>query len=197
MSEFVTKAELKKALKEYVKNQDFKDHRRDKIGKHHSSIKTDIKENEQRVVLLEGDMNNVDEKLEIHDARLTALEEGGSNGNGGGEYPALVYNLDTLIQFVKVELGDDAHKVYPEKKIPAARVRDALAQRYPEIARLNDDPIGNGYTASEHKHRDAFWNYPQNTIIDFVKGSSASGSLLNKDGSSNSLQWARQPITPW
>lgn len=138
-------------------------------------------------------------KLEWSVTKKEPPDNGG--GGGGGTIPpgiqipssppSAVYDKNSLLNFALWKLKEKCFVHYSEKKIPAAIVRDSLAEMYSDIKRLNDDPIGNGYTASEHKHRDAFWVVSQKTIIDFVTGSSAPGKLYY------SLGWGRQPITPW
>lgn len=170
----------------YVTRQEFRDHKRDKKMKHHFRMKKTLAENAQISMMNYALIDELTEQIKALEKRVKILE-----GGGNGDYPPEVNDLATLKQFVLAELGQDAYKPYEEKKIPAAIIRDALAARYRHIARLNDDPIGNGYTAPEHKHRDAFWHYGQDTIIDFVKGSSDPGAIFD------SLQWARETETPW
>lgn len=131
---------------------------------------------------------------------------------GGGEIPDFEYptaaptfvgSKSELRLFTLWHLREDAFRKYGEKKEPGARVRDKLASMYSHIARLNDDPLKNGYSAGYNSHRDAFYIWGDSKgytgIIDFIAGSSAPGSLLhtnNPTGSGN-LMWLHQEIPPW
>lgn len=126
---------------------------------------------------------------------------GGGDGGGGqdksdpGVYPATppsdVTNVDTLRTFTAWYLKSDAWKNYHEKKIPAAMVRDKLAQMYSNIVRLNDGEAHPGYYRTDDRHRDAIFLLDKGIIIDFVRGSSDPGAIYP------SLMWLYQPITPW
>ena len=143
---------------------------------------------------------------------VTKKEPPDPGGGGGGDIPDIEYptapptfvgGRSALRLFTLFELREKAFIKYGEKKIPGAWVRDGLAERYSNIARLNDDPLKNGYRASEDRHRDAFYIWGDDGgwtgIIDFISGSSAPGSLLfsSSPTSYGNLMWLHQSIPPW
>lgn len=122
-------------------------------------------------------------------------DNGGDDGGGGDDnnnLPDDVINLSTLQQFIKVR--------YPTESVTwqdagsfrtlIMRLRDDLAATYPNIERVNDQGSRYGYTAPDEKHADVIYLISTAQVIDFARGSTEGGVLVDK------LQWV-SVAPPW
>lgn len=171
------------------------------LGKIRSNKKA-ITNNRNFINGLKVRVNALDPLLEAIQEELEVLKQmiGEKPPEEPGNLPLLIRDADDLRQFVKShpDLGEEWAKEYVyEKKIKCAAVRDALAQTYPDIERINDQQERHSYTRDEEGHRDAVLvivdpaDPARDKVYDFCIASSSAGIFRD------SICWNYQPITPW
>lgn len=123
-------------------------------------------------------------------------DDGGGDDGGGDDdktdLPSDVFNLPTLQQFIKIRYPAESITWLPPDSFRdlIGRIRDDLAATYPNIERVNDQGSRYGYTAPDEKHVDVIYLVSTAQVIDFARGSTEGGVLMDK------LQWSGV-APPW